>query len=61
MYKMKERREEKKISQKDLANKLGVTTRYIAFIEKGERTPSLGLACQIAHILQVNVEDIFLN
>lgn len=48
------------MSQAELAEKIGVTTRYIAFIEAGQRTPSLAIGIQIARLFRVHVEDIFL-
>ena len=48
MNKLKEIRVKNNLTQQELANKLGVTQRYIAFIENGDRTPSLENACKIA-------------
>lgn len=61
MNALKKLREAKKLSQTELAAKVGVSQRYIAFIEKGDRTPSLGNALRIANIIGCQVEDIFLN
>ncbi len=60
MNKLKEIRVKNNLTQQELANKLGVTQRYIAFIENGDRTPSLENACKIAKILKSRVEEIFL-
>lgn len=60
MNNLRKIRNENKLTQQDLAIKLGVTQRYIAFIEKGDRTPSLENACKIAEILKTSVEKIFL-
>lgn len=60
MNKLKEFRIKNKMSQAELAEKIGVTTRYIAFIEAGQRTPSLAIGIQIARLFRVHVEDIFL-
>ncbi|WP_196594778.1 helix-turn-helix transcriptional regulator [Pectinatus sottacetonis] len=43
-------REEQSFTKKDLANAVGVTERYISFIEQGTRTPSLDIASKIANI-----------
>ena len=61
MNALKKIREAKNLSQTELAAKVGVSQRYIAFIEKGDRTPSLGNALRIASIMGCHVEDIFLN
>lgn len=61
MNNLKEIRSKNKLTQQELAMKIGVTQRYIAFIEKGDRTPSLENACKIAKILKTSVEQIFLT
>lgn len=48
-------------TQSELAKKVGVISRYIAFIEAGERIPSLMVALRLAATLGVSVEDIFLT
>nr|DAN91232.1 MAG TPA: Helix-turn-helix XRE-family like protein [Bacteriophage sp.] len=59
MNKLKEFREEKKLTQTELAAKSGISQRYIAFIESGDRTPSLNSALRIAEVLGRSVEEIF--
>lgn len=58
--KLKEYREKKQLSQTELAYKTGVSQRYIAFLEAGQRTPSLKLASRIALVLNSKVDRIFL-
>lgn len=48
------------LSQDQLASAVGVTQRYIGFIEAGDRTPSLKVAKKIADVLNSTVDDIFL-
>lgn len=60
MNNLKQLREKSKITQTELAYKAGVSQRYIAFLETGERTPSLDVAYKIAHVLGHSVEKIFL-
>jgi putative transcriptional regulator len=60
MNRLKEIREKHNMTQTELAYKAGVTQRYIAFLEKGERMPSLEIACKIAKTLKSSVERIFL-
>lgn len=60
MSKLKEIRLSKHISQEELAFKVGVTVRYIAFLEAGLRKPSITLAFKIADILNTSVDNIFL-
>lgn len=61
MNKLKEYREKKSLSREQLAVELGVSGRYIAFLEQGERTPSLNTAIKIANYFGTSIEDIFLN
>ncbi len=53
-------REMANLSQDQLASAVGVTQRYIGFIEAGDRTPSLKVAKKIADVLNSTVDDIFL-
>ena len=60
MPKLKEIRLKRNISQEELAYKVGVTVRYIAFLEAGVRKPSITLAFKIANVLNTSIEKIFL-
>ena len=59
MNKVKDKRIEKNLTQLELANLVGVTPKYIGFIENGERNPSLQVAQKIAEVLDSTIEDIF--
>lgn len=61
MNNLKEKREKLNISQTALASSVGVSARHIAFIESGDRKPSIDLAFKIAEQLKCRVEDIFLT
>lgn len=50
---------EKKLTQEDLAERLGVTRQTIIAIEKGNYTPSILLALKVAAVFKIPVEDIF--
>lgn len=52
-------RAEKKMTQKDLAKKVGVSRQTIISIEKGNYTPSLVLGFEIANVFDVGIEDVF--
>jgi putative transcriptional regulator len=52
-------RAETKMTQKDLAEKVGVTRQTILSIEKGKYTPSLTLGFEIAHVFGVAIEEVF--
>lgn len=47
------------ITQEDLATRIGVTRQTILSIEKGNYTPSVALALQLAQVLGVRVEELF--
>jgi putative transcriptional regulator len=54
-----ELRTQKKITQEELAKAVGVTRQTIIAIEKGNYTPSVLLAIQIAHFFKTPVEKVF--
>lgn len=57
---MKELREQKQMSQADLAKEVGVTQAAISKIELGEtESPSLDLARAIAKALDSSTEELF--
>ena len=58
--KLKELRLEKEVSQNNMAIAIGVTPKYISFLENGERTPSLNVAKKIADYFNKTVDEIFL-
>ena len=47
------------LSRQDLADRVNVHYQTIGYIERGEYSPSLVLALQIASVLGANVEEIF--
>lgn len=52
-------RKEKELTQEGLAEKIGVSTTWIGYIETGYRRPNLKMIYKIARALGVNVKDIF--
>jgi putative transcriptional regulator len=54
-----ELRSKKKITQEDLAKAVGVTRQTIIAIEKGNYTPSVMLALQIAEYFKTTVDKVF--
>lgn len=48
-----------KLSQEDLAKKVGVRRETIGNLENGKYNPSLLLAMDIASVFNVSVEDVF--
>ena len=57
---MKELRAKYDLTQKELANKVGVRRETIVFLEKGKYNPSLKLAYDIAKILESKIEEVFI-
>lgn len=53
-------RAEKNLTQKDLAEKVGVRRETIVFLEKGQYNPSLELAFKIAQVFDTSIENIFI-
>lgn len=57
--KVNELRNQKSITQEELAEKLHVSRQTIIAIEKGNYTPSILLSLKIAEFFKLPVEDIF--
>lgn len=53
-----ELRAEKNMSQRDLAEKLGISSAAIGMYESGKRTPPLKKAILIAKLFDIQVENI---
>ena len=47
------------MTQKELADKVGVTRQTIIAMEQGKYSPSLDLAFRIAHVFKVPLEEVF--
>ncbi|MDP4000825.1 MAG: helix-turn-helix transcriptional regulator [bacterium] len=56
---VREMRQEKNITQGDLAKAVNVSRQTIIAIEKGNYTPSLMLALQLSEFFNVSIEDLF--
>ncbi|HHV96552.1 MAG TPA: helix-turn-helix transcriptional regulator [Clostridiaceae bacterium] len=59
-HKLKEYRKKHKMTQKELADLVGVTSDYISQIERG-RIPGMFTAIKLAKIFDTTLEDLFLN
>lgn len=58
--KIKELREEAKLTQKELGEKLTVSRQTIISLENGKYNPSIILAFKIANIFGRSIEEIFI-
>ena len=56
---IKKIRNEKNLTQEELAEKVGVSTVWIGYIETGYRIPNLKMVYKVARALGVKVKDIF--
>jgi putative transcriptional regulator len=54
-------RREKKIGQSYLVDMLGVSRQTISSIENGRCTPSLELAFDLANLLELPLEELFIH
>ncbi len=52
-------RRNRKLTQASLAEKVGISTTYLGFIEQGRYAPSLEVVEKIARRLGVKVNDLF--
>ncbi len=57
---IKKHREQKNLTQQDLANAVGVSRQTIIAMEKGNYEPSLGLAFKLAKYFNTSVEELFM-
>jgi len=57
---IKEFRAKYDLTQAELAKKVGVRRETIVFLEKGKYNPSLKLAHDIAEVLHVKIDDLFI-
>jgi len=57
--KIQKLRKNKNMTQAELAEKVGITTTYLGFIEQGRYAPSLEVVEKISRRLGVKVNDLF--
>lgn len=57
---IQELRKQRKLSQEELANHVGVTRQTITSLEVGKYTASLLLAHKIAKLFGMTIEEVFL-
>ena len=56
---VKQYRKEKKMTQREVAEKVHVTERTIISVEKGKYKPSIVLAYKLAKLFGTNIETLF--
>ena len=57
---IRELRARDKLTQLDLARKVGVRRETIVFLEKGKYNPSLQLAYDISRVFKMTIEEVFI-
>ncbi|MFP4111948.1 MAG: helix-turn-helix transcriptional regulator, partial [Candidatus Woesearchaeota archaeon] len=57
---IKEFRARHDLTQKELAEKVGVRRETIVFLEKGKYNPSLKLAHDVAKVLKSSIDELFI-
>ncbi len=57
---LKELREEYKLTQEELAGRVGVSRQTIISLEKGRYAPSLILAFKLAKVFSLKIEEVFI-
>lgn len=56
---VRERRQACKLTQEELAERVGARRETIVRLESAKYNPSLELAARIAHVLDASIEDLF--
>ena len=56
---MKEYRQQYRLTQQEVADLVGVSSRTIISLEKGQYNPSLMLAYRLALLFHTSVEDLY--
>ncbi len=54
-------RKDRKLTQQQVAKKLGITRSFYGMIETGDRNPNLDLARRIAELFGTDIETIFFD
>lgn len=52
-------RERERLTQQDLADKVGVSRQTIISLERGRYNPSIELAFRLARLFETTIEEIF--
>jgi transcriptional regulator with XRE-family HTH domain len=58
-YNLKRLRKKRNLKQTDLAEKVGVSSTFIANIEQGKRKPSMEIIQKIVNALQIKPKELF--
>ncbi len=58
---LKKLRDKLKLTQKQVAQNVGISTSYYGMLEQADRRPNLSLAYKLAKFFDTSIEDIFFN
>ena len=59
-YSIYKLRQEKHMTQRQLARKAGISTAMVSFIERGQRRPTLEVALMVAKALGTTLEELII-
>lgn len=57
--KVRQLRQQQKLTQEELAFKVGVDRSYMGFVERGEKNPTLSTLMKIAKALKISMKELF--
>jgi putative transcriptional regulator len=58
VFRIKEEREKAKLTQEELAEKVGITRAYLSQLENNHKEPSIKLLTQIAKALNISIKKL---
>lgn len=56
--KLRQLREERGLTQSELADQVGIVTSFISLMEHGERQPSIDTLAKLADVLGVGIDEL---
>jgi len=59
--KIRQLRQDQKLTQEELAFKVGVDRSYMGFVERGEKNPTLSTLIKIARALKISLAELLSN
>ncbi|MCL4353435.1 MAG: helix-turn-helix transcriptional regulator [Patescibacteria group bacterium] len=57
--KIQKARKKAELTQEELAERIGVSSTYVGFIEQGQRVPSIKTADKISRVLGIKLSELF--
>lgn len=60
-FNIRTRREGSGLTQKELAEKIGVNQTFVSYLESGTKIPSLAIARKLSEIFSCKIDDLVAN